>query len=157
MPGIWVRLGLRLSWLLWSWASNLTSLNLTSLSPWRDGNIRCLSSFKVIYARLLEQTRALTYGRQCYHSRESWEDDSAEELANIPRPSNFHGSASCMMSQGQGTNRKVGINHFCRHWAALRWKDRTWKEDQWSSFMFLQQPFFFFFRIIPISTQAPFL
>lgn len=64
--------------------------------------------------------RALTNGRHYYYRRESWEDDSAEEQASIPKPSNFNGGASCMTSRGQGADGRVGINHFHRHWAALR-------------------------------------
>lgn len=51
---------------------------------------------------------------------ESQKGESAEKLADNPKSSNFNGSASCMTSQCQGANRRVGICHFQRHEAALR-------------------------------------
>lgn len=51
---------------------------------------------------------------------EPWKGGSVEELASILKPSNFNGSASCMMLQGLGANRRVGIHYFQRHQATLR-------------------------------------
>lgn len=149
--GLWVRLGLGLPWLVWSWGSNLISQNLCLF--WRDDSIRSLSRFKVVYARLLEYTRALINGRHYY---------IAESLRNVSQLRNWQGTPNLLTLMAvhptwcHKVRELIGElwYHFPKHGGCSEMKTQHGKGINGLHSCSSLSIFSLFFWIIPISIQV---